>query len=554
MNDDDLDRLLSNVDGESEYSSAREESLKIKQRMARKSDVTVEAILDDGASDEAFLQKMKTLGITDAILLFRGGVVNALREHEHAARRFREQLFEVDIPESISQIVQKHKYAFIRNIDTIERIFREYETALSPDSLTRKAKKDYPLAFSGTENANEIDFLVLKEIFIKLREFNSLVKKEWGELHTGIGVINLKSEGKPLFQALDRIVFTGVDLCDASDAFLRRLACILSIAEDDIDVLEKDIYNRIVYHAPYVYGYDAIFAGAADLDSASGLTASGADGASEGAVPEEDAIAPLSDIEAMEIGERQHEMFGKPVVPVVKFTVRGTSSWNTREPYVLNVNGEKLQKDYADLSVSFYFIPDTNQVSAQEGAVKRAMIRYLNDQSKNIEMEYEEFIYKKIISQAQAVCDSFEFDGEMRDLFVYHLGPYTLYRLIVSLFQSEKTGICFKYLPGNKVVRYIPLEFVKEKILTWYEENINTLPLEFDKVQYFDEIRRTVTAKYNSDVDKYATMLDQLIAKLNLSEQENFDRDTYFRTKWSQWFGLPNIAVFNRFVDWSIFK
>lgn len=182
------------------------------------------------------------------------------------------------------------------------------------------------------------------------------------------------------------------------------------------------------------------------------------------------------------------------------------------------------------------------------------MIRYLNDQSKNIEMEYEEFIYKKIISQAQAVCDSFEFDGEMRDLFVYHLGPYTLYRLIVSLFQSEKTGICFKYLPGNKVVRYIPLEFVKEKILTWYEENINTLPLEFDKVQYFDEIRRTVTVKYNSDVDKYATMLDQLIAKLNLSEQENFDRDTYFRTKWSQWFGLPNIAVFNRFVDWSIFK
>ncbi len=42
MIDDDLDRLLSDVGSGTDYSGSRDDTLRIKQRMARKSDVNIE--------------------------------------------------------------------------------------------------------------------------------------------------------------------------------------------------------------------------------------------------------------------------------------------------------------------------------------------------------------------------------------------------------------------------------------------------------------------------------------------------------------------------------
>ena len=122
------------------------------------------------------------------------------------------------------------------------------------------------------------------------------------------------------------------------------------------------------------------------------------------------------------------------------------------------------------------------------------------------------------------------------------------------MFQVERIGLCFKYLPGNKVVRYIPAEYVKERILDWYEANINTLDIDFDKVQYFDEIRRTVLMKYNTELANNGRQLDEMISKLKLTENPQFNRQEFFKSKWNQWFGATRIPVYNRFIEKSIFK
>jgi len=220
----------------------------------------------------------------------------------------------------------------------------------------------------------------------------------------------------------------------------------------------------------------------------------------------------------------------------------------------MRLSREKLDRDYEDITNSFHYTREPETTTSQEGAVKRAMIRFLSDTSKNIEIEYEEFIFKTIITQTQELCDFFGFQDEMRNLFVYHMGPSTLHRALISLFQIERIGLCFKYLPGNRVVRYIPTEFIKEKILKWYEANVNTLNIDFDKVHYFDEVRRTVLMKYNKELAANGRQLDEMIAKLKLDENPQFNKQEFFKSKWNQWFGTARIPVYNRFIEKSIFR
>jgi hypothetical protein len=564
MIDDDLDRLLSDVGSGTDYSGSREDTLRIKQRMARKSDVNIEGSGEGLHTEEGFVERMKSLEVDNDVLDYAKGVAQAVSTHTTRTAHFRKLLSEYDVPESVRQITQKYKYTFIRFIENIERMYGEYATPLSIDSLLKKARKDYSLFFDGFEDENKTDFLVLKELFLRLREFNSRTRKEWGELSRSIGVINLSADGKGLYSELNAQVEAALAFGVVTDKFLHRIADFLSIPPEDHDVIERDIANKTIYHPSMSYKYDALFNLSAYLSGDSGgvlkspplhdadpdYRPASAGISSDGKVfPEETYRAPRLEVPShtSSRGEMDQEV-------VDRFTVRGTNTWNTREPYILKVYREKLEKDYEDLSSSFYYSSEPENTTTQEGAVKRAMIRFLSDTSKNIEAEYEEFIFKTIITQVQELCDFFGFMDESRNLFIYHLGPATLHRTLISLFQVERIGLCFKYLPGNKVVRYIPAEYVKERILDWHEANINTLDIDFDKVQYFDEIRRTVLMKYNTELANNGRQLDEMISKLKLAENPQFNRQEFFKSKWNQWFGTARIPVYNRFIEKSIFK
>ncbi len=563
MIDDDLDRLLSDVDSDSDYSGAREDSLRFKQRMARKSDINIEASGDKENSEKAFIERILGLEVDNDVMDFAKGVPAAVNIHTIKTTHFRRLLSEYSAPESVQSLIQKYKYTFIRFIENIERLYGEFAIPLSIDSLIKKARKDYPLYFEGFEEENKLDFIMLTELFLRLREFNSRARKEWSELSRSIGVINLAVEGKGLYSELNAQVESALSFCEATDRFLARIALFLAIPSDDLDVIERDISNKTIYYQSMSYKYDALFNIGAYIDGGTvKQRASGraleldTEGMAGGEIREKQEV--LSVREENEIMGTIAPFGGQPD-PLgqevdVGFRVRGTNSWNTREPYTMRLSRDRLDRDYEDLANSFYFSREPETTANQEGVVKRAMIRFLSDTSKNIELEYEEFIFKTIIEQTQELCDFFGFQDEMRNLFVYHIGPATLHRALISLFQVDRIGLCFKYLPGNRVVRYIPTEFIKEKILKWYEANINTLNIDFDKVHYFDEIRRTVLMKYNTELAANGRQLDEIIAKLRLDENPRFNKQEFFKSKWNQWFGTSRIAVYNRFIEKSIFR
>lgn len=544
MIDDDLNNLLSIVDEETERSAARPARGQRHEEAAPGGEIA-------RLSDHDFAQIIKRLEINEDILLFRKGITKAISGHSGCAKNFRRIFTEKEIPESINQLVQTYKYTYIRFIENIEKLYDDCYPELSLDTIQRKAEKDYELYFAGFEEENRLHFLILFEAFENLRDFNSKVRKEWNDLLKSIGVVNLNVEGKAFYKNLNEAVDAGIRLCGATDSFLKRIARILSLSELDYHNTGKDLFQKTVYRDGFSYRYEHIFGDQPELIDTGGENAAPD---AEAALPgEESRLAPAEAAGGDSAKGVPPEAELQIATADLKFTVRGKTSWNRREPYIIKIDPERLEKDYDDLEISFYFSTG-DEGGPLEGAVKRAMIRYLNDPSKTIEDEYEEFAYKTIISLVELMRENFSFQGDMQNLFIYHLGPMNMYRQIHNQCHMRGVGFCYKYLPGNKVVRYLPAEFFKEKVMNWHEENINTLDLEFDKVQFFDEIRRSVAKKYAEELEKYNARIEEIVRKHGLESHPRFNKQEFFKSKWNTWFGVENIVVYNRFLERTLFK
>jgi hypothetical protein len=60
--------------------------------------------------------------------------------------------------------------------------------------------------------------------------------------------------------------------------------------------------------------------------------------------------------------------------------------------------------------------------------------------------------------------------------------------------------------------------------------------------------------KYNKELAANGRQLDEMIAKLKLDENPQFNKQEFFKSKWNQWFGTARIPVYNRFIEKSIFR
>ena len=241
-------------------------------------------------------------------------------------------------------------------------------------------------------------------------------------------------------------------------------------------------------------------------------------------------------------------------IPEVNFIIKGTRSWNTREPYVLPVNHDKLKNDYKDLTRTFYIIKAQDKEQNIHGEMKRAMFKFMRDAGeKDILQGYPGFVIERLFLLTEELSNYFGFQKDKVNLFIYHLGVLTLYKIILSTFETSGTGYCYKIVADNKVSKYIPLEFVKEIVLKWHNENISNNDLPFDGIIEYNEIKRIVSGRYTAEYEKYNSKLDASVAKSNVTLSPS-DREQIFKTKWNEWFGKKNILIYNRFLERTIFK
>jgi len=570
MIDDDLDRLLSDIEEQNEYSSSREATREFQQKQVRRHDNVVPPEENGIDQKESFLKRIERIDYGNASAFYEKGITGAIRYHIDQCNRFKDALTYFDAPEGLQSVLRKYNYTFVRYLENVERHFDKYVIELNRDNLRKKAQKDFPLIFEGYEEENKINFLLLKELFVHLRNYNSLIKREWIELGKSIGVINFADGGKSLFQQLDNIVAESVGYCKQTDIFLHAVSAILSLPADDFDILERDMNNRLVYHDYFNYSLENMYSFVPEIRE---------DITKQGQVEEyRKERSPDQDSDKYEekqletgISQEKHqyntdtdvdveEDFVEPGVEkhsrtsAVNFTVKGTRHWNTREPYIVHVDPERLGDDYRQLKDAFYFTISPLSDDALKGEIRRNLVKFKSGSDINVVSGYEEFLSRKISSLFNDIMDEFAISKENQSLFFYHLGPATVYNILMAEFKNNGYGSCFKYEEGNRIKRFLPTEFIKENVLLWFENNINSFDLQFDSINNFDTIRKMVTRKYYSEIDQFNKRVDEVIRRMDPDTQKKIDRKKFVRQKAPLRFSPMQMIIYNRFVEKTAFK
>lgn len=238
----------------------------------------------------------------------------------------------------------------------------------------------------------------------------------------------------------------------------------------------------------------------------------------------------------------------------VGLKIKGTSTWNTREPYVVRINSDALLTDYNDLEQSFYFTKSNEKEAVIIGEMKRAMFKFVRGSVQNILNEYSDFLYKKNSDTAAGLCRDFGFSDNELPFFIYHLGILTLYTIVIDRLKENQIGFCFKPSSENKVMRYIPTEFIKEITIRWHNDNIFNAGFPFDGIIEFNDLKRKIAAIYTEDVDNNKARIENLINKMNTESVPRIERDNFFKDKWIELFGKNRIVIYNRFLERTIFK
>lgn len=548
MNDD-LDSLLGDVDSVNEFQGALAEEKRIHEQEMRKGDRVV-VDTEDMDTEKKFRSRVASAASNPDLLPFHHGYIKAIGTHNEIIAQFRDLTSDKAVTDTMVSVMKKYRYTFSRNVENIEKTFSEFLTSYSPDMIMKKNRQDFYLFFSTEEmNQNRLDFLLIKELFLRLREYNGRFRKDWEELNRGIGVINLVADGKSTYALCSEIINGALAFCEKTDLYVQFLSLVLGMQEGSYDVLEKDIGNKIVYFESFPYAIDGIFLRSLaperekisdDMLSLDKVSPDA--GPAKAVAPEEPRSRPAHTFSRVEPSYNPN------------FTVRGSCAWNKIEPYIIKIDGAKLSKENADLDSSVYFnaeLPDPVKVN---GLVKRAMLRFMKDSSVNIKPLYSEFIFKTISVQIHDVADYLAIPEERVSLFTYHLGPLTVARLLLDIFTETQVGVCYKMLADNRVSRFIPSEFIRDRSLVWFENNINQLELPFDRVSEYSELKRLVQDKYVREKDHSLQKIDQAVEQYYRKTGKRLDRDALLKNKMNELFGTRMISVYNRFIDRTIFK
>jgi hypothetical protein len=234
------------------------------------------------------------------------------------------------------------------------------------------------------------------------------------------------------------------------------------------------------------------------------------------------------------------------------FTVMGTKSWNTREPYLIDIIDEKLGQNETYFRGAFFFIREDIDEKTIQNEIKRSLAGFMRNPSKNISEEYREFIFSLLLSESDSIIRFFNIPDDKIDLFIYHTGPSTMHKILLSRFK-KKIGLAYRYDNANRrAISFFPEEFIKLKVLEWHEDNINRKELPFDSAQILDELTTIVSRSYLEEKKKFNRKLDTINYKLGpgkrISSQE------LIRLKGDEWFGSGSIAVYKRFLQKTMFK
>lgn len=551
MIDDELDRILEDIDSEKEYAAKKGSKNPEVQFYEQELEVSPQTGYVPDKKDVSLINQY-----------FNAELPQSIHRHIDLAKIIRMRLDITEVPEQIVPIVKKSSHSIFKIIEDITILTDKCVDEVNDGNVRRKASKDLPLYFNDEYSGdNKLDFVVLKRIFVHIRSFNSLIKKSWSDLEKQTAIFNFSEGGKKIASQINDVIVESDKLCKSTDRLLELIASHLGLIPQYYNASDADIRTKMQFNEYKSYKLSQLIASIRDMhrnetpdDS---WQETGNDSIEKGAVGsfqetvtnpiEERAIANEEGSSAQTSCDDNN--YG------VSFTVRGKKSWNTREPYIVPIDQDVLAIEEEELEYMVYFIKDDISKERAMSEIKRAIVKLTIDRTSSDSLEaYGEFIYKRIVSLLNESVQFFQIPEADQWLYYYHLGPYTSWRMLLSDLQLSGQGYCFSVRDGKKVKKILPYEYLKKLTSEWYENNVSCKDMQFDSVNALDLLRRNVSRKYYSEIDEFVAKIDAYIKTLSPEIVKKLDRKSFIKNKALQVYSQKHIIVCNRFIDKTIFK
>jgi hypothetical protein len=554
---DDLDKLLLNVDESTSLAHLKENEKINKAKAARKADTNLGEEVYDTNSNESFESIFEKLQQSDSVQSFSHAPIEGIKPHWNYVIDFKNLLSDMTLPETVIVALRKFKYTYLRSIENIESLYETYYATMSMDDFLKKAKQEVHYFFQGQETTNNhINFLILIEVFLRYRTFNSVVKKHWKEIGHSINGMSLVNESGSFMEKAKEIILSGLKTCKDTDEFLVFIAAILHIPKKDLDIIEKEVQSRVFYKDIYDYDYRTQFKLEIKHEEHKEVKKSaqyhvkteGNDIVTVNSIHSDPKEEPKKEIE---VDIKKREMY-ETISKLMK--VPGKSSWNINEPYIINIDLDELNKNEEDLIKSIAFVQKLMPEKEVDAMVKRALIRAISAHKYKIDQEYEEFLFKTVTIQSEKIQRSFHSPNLDMDLFLYHCGPMTVFQTIKRIFTTSSIGTCFKRLSNNKITRFIPYEYIKVAIMRYFNENVFIHDLPFNSIQDYNSIKQYMHSHYKETINENRRKIEIAVEHKYKQTGKKLSVSGVLMRKLDELYAPHEIEVYRRFNDRTLFR
>lgn len=423
----------------------------------------------------------------------------------------------------------------LRDISKISKVaIRE----LSDVELENEAKKDYHNMFTGDHEDAKLLFIQFFKAYVILKQYSVNVAGLWTQINYIIKELNFSQNSEFKRQLIDYNVKPGLKNTEIINLFCKRMSRILKIKREPENPRKLD--GLAEYSGSITYKLSFVFT--PNLDSTLELMF-------EDSTPDSSQLQESVLEEQTLKSKTGHIDKNDSKKEVYKIDVSGSQAWNQTNDYYFQYDPRAIEREKSIFPNVIYL--DTH-MGADQNFIKTDLILNFSrkktfSQNKDVEIEYQNFLntFFNLVNEISAMNMNIPMD--LRQAFLFHLGPVSYYNLTLKFLQEVGTGTIHCKVKGGKMVRkFIPTELVKKTVLNYWIDEVLTFK-DFDRNDY------TIYKKLSGLVK---TMHSQLLEKAN-EEYNNLPEATkraknkqeIYKENASNWIGATNIVIFKRFMQ-----
>ena len=346
----------------------------------------------------------------------------------------------------------------------ILRITDDLKSELKTDFIENSAKKNYFNHFhSHTVQSNQVEYLKLIHIYEILKFNTNEIKNKWIYIQNLFESIPNSSENnEPLEQILYSHIYPKLEYIERTYLYLRRLAYFLCIHK------EKETVKNITVEGEY---YDTI------PYSVNLITDNSKDDIvlflQERYLKKQEEIS-LKEKKKITIKntEETEEKIKSSFTNIFTLDCRGNQEFNQHFLYLLKLDKEKLDDDIKKIHKSIFaetYMGAEHKIFKQE-LIKR-MISKVSEENKIL--EYNIFLHDYFDTIASSILVHFTNESTTeKNITLFHFGPVYFLKFVLYCMKKARTGYVHSYMGKNQIRRELPFEYIKSKLMLWWDENV----------------------------------------------------------------------------------